>query len=596
MLGDATRSVAGVGAAAAAPASSSLNRAASPTSYSGTNDQVAGVDEPDIVKTDGHVMAVLRTNPVGLQLVSVGGPVPRLEGFLGLAQLGYPEGMLLAGSDAVILSGAPGDGQQPATRATVVDIADPAHPAVVRSFDLGGSEVDARLVAGRVVVVLQSQPHLPFSYPSGDTAAAVQAASDHNRSVVEGSALSDWLPTITAQPSGRSTTPDCGEVLHPASATGLATTTVVSLDPSADQPGPAVSVMGDGSTVYASTDALYLASVPGLYAYGAHRQPMGYEMPTVAGSTTDISQFDLSDPEHVRYVGSGSVPGQLIGRYALDAYQGNLRVATTTGQATPPPNEGSTPATLSDSRITVLAPRGGALVTVGSVTGLGQGEKIYAVRYEGPLAYVVTFRQTDPLYVVDLSDPAHPVAQGQLQLTGFSSFLQPLGGSQLLGIGQQVDSDLRQAGLQLSVFDVADAQHPALRSRADLSGGYSPAQYDPHALLWWPDRRLVAVPLQDPASGFSGVAVWTVNPSGVLHPAARLAPPASPPRPAGSPSSSSGGGVAVGPAVPAPIGMYMVPGGEREVVVGNLMYSVSPTGIMANDMDTWDQVAWLPFS
>lgn len=569
------------GAPAAAPV---VNGADSATpAFSTTNDQVAGADEPDIVKTDGHVMAVLRSDPVGLQVASVGGLVPRLDGFLALASVGSPTGMFLTGGDAVILSRTYGDPSGPGSEVTVVNVADPAQPAVVRSFDLGANEVDARLIAGRVVVVLQGDPHLPFTYPSGATAAAIQAATDRNRSVIESSTISDWLPTVTAQPSGKTTTADCADLLHPPTGTGFATTSVVSLNPASDQPGRATTIVGDVTTVYASTDALYVATVPGMGPV-PYRGAAQY-MPTVAGSATDIAKFDLTDPAHVRYAGSGSVPGQLIGQYALDEYQGDLRVATTTGQATPAPGEGSAPVTLSDSRITVLAPQGGALVPVGVVAGLGAGEKIYAVRYEGPLAYVVTFRQTDPLYVVDLSNPAHPVAQGQLQLTGYSSFLQPLGRSLLLGVGQQVDSHLRQAGLQLSVFDVSDPQVPALRSRADLSGDYSAAQYDPHALLWWPARRLVALPLADSSASFAGVAVWRVGSSGALHPVARLAQPA-------APASSH---VGLGPG-PEPAVVYTPPGAQREVVVGDLLYTISPSGIMASDMDTWSQVAWLPFS
>ena len=569
-------------AAAAAPAAATgTGTTAGVSGYSGTNDQVAGVGEPDIVKTNGTVMAVLRSDPVGLQTAAVDGLVPHLEGFLPLPAVGYPTGMFLTGGDAVVLSQGPpaaGPGVAyagPTTGVTVVSLADPAHPAVARSFTVTGTDAGARLIAGRVVLVLQHSPQLPFTYQTAPGAAARAAATAHNRAVIEASTLSDWLPTITAGTSGAAAPVGCADSWQDRSATGLDTTSVVTLDPASAQPGPSTTVVGDASAVYASTDALYLADA--------------------AGAATDISEFDLSDPAQVSYVGSASVPGQLIGRYALDAWRGDLRVATTTGQATPAPGEGPVPARLSESRITVLAPSGGSLATVGAVTGLGSGEKIYAVRFEGPLAYVVTFRQTDPLYVVDLSDPARPVERGQVALTGFSTFLQPLGPSLLLGIGQQVDSRLRQTGLQLSVFDVSDPQNPALRSRADLGSSYSAAQTDPHALLWWPARRLVAMPLDDPASGFYGVAVWWVGAGGALHPVARLAQPATPAR---SPVQL-GPGPAIGGPIDAQGPEVVYSGGFsglREVVVGQLLYSVSGNGIMATDMNDWNRVAWLPFS
>ena len=103
--------------------------------------------------------------------------------------------------------------------------------------------------------------------------------------------------------------------------------------------------------------------------------------------------------------------GTLIGQYALSEYQGYLRVATTVGAPSPAPEDGVAPGAPSDNRVTVLQPQNGALVTVGSLGGLGSGEKIYAVRFIGTLGFVVTFRQTDPLYVVDVSVPLRAAGQ-----------------------------------------------------------------------------------------------------------------------------------------------------------------------------------------
>ncbi|HET9075623.1 MAG TPA: beta-propeller domain-containing protein [Acidimicrobiales bacterium] len=601
----------------AAGASTSAAAGAVSPAYSGTNDQVVGVDEPDTVKTDGKLMAVVRQSPAGIELARVDGPAPRIEGFLPLPQAGDITGLFLTGGDAVVISqvydqrltpgGSSGPAWLPTTRATVVGLSDPAHPRVLRSFDLSGSDDGARLIAGRVVLVLSNRPRLAFSYPTDGTAAAQTAATEHNRAVIESSTLADWLPTVTSHPSGRTTTAGCARVLHPTTDSGVGTVAVVSIDPASDQPGPETVALGDARTVYASTRSLYVATDPlaaipvrppilpeavGPAEAGAGRSAAGPAVanaPAVANDTvatdatpgTDIAGFDLSDPTRIRYLGSAAVPGQLIGSYALSTYHGDLRVATTVGQATPAPGEGTVPAQQSDSRITVLAPQAGSLVEVGSIAGLGAGEKIYAVRYVGPLAYVVTFRQTDPLYIVDLSDPAHPVLRGRLALTGFSSLLQPLDGSLLLGVGQGVDPGLRQTGLQLSVFDVSDPQAPVLRSRLDLGQAYSPAQADPHALLWWPARRLVAMPLSQPAGNFSGMMVWNVGAGGTLQPVARLAQPTS---------------RVPGPQGGAPAGYWTPYPVERAVVVGDLLYTVSPNGIMATDMNSWNRAAWLPFT
>ena len=611
--------------------SNSAQTSAAPTgSYSGTNNQEAGVDEPDVTKTDGHLLVVLRHNPVGLQVVDVSGASPHLDGFLALNQVGYSSELFLDGSDAIVLGttqwavpeegAAPAPPSGPATVAVVVSLADPTHLSVVRTFTLQGDEVGARLVGGHVLVVLRNQPYLPWSYPTDGSAAAQASSTSHNQALVRSSTLSEWLPSTTVSPGRTTQISSCAAALHPQVASGLDTVSVASLDPTQSQTTPEVTVVGDANTVYASTDTLYVATNPWTVQMEelAPAPAPGVTPPTL---TTDIHAFDIADPTDPSYIGSGTVPGTLIGQYALSEYNGDLRVASTVGLPTPPPREGTPPSQPSDNIVTVLARQTHALVPVGSVGGLGQGEKIYGVRFVGPLGYVVTFRQTDPLDVVDLSVPTSPVVDGQLPLTGYSSFLQPLSGSLLLGVGSSVDTNLRVTGLQLSVFDVSNPAAPALRSKIELDGASSTAQQDPHALLWWPSSRLVAMPVTqnnyqyggpapapgdnssagDNNSSFNGVIVWHVGSDGTLTEVARLSQPQtqSPNPPCNTCAApSSGGAMAPAPgsgggAMYYPYGGYGV---ERALVVGNDLYTVSDAGVMANSMSGWSQVAWLAFS
>ena len=148
--------------------------------------------------------------------------------------------------------------------------------------------------------------------------------------------------------------------------------------------------------------------------------------------TTEIHRFDTSDPARTTYRSSGSVPGFVLNQFALSEDRGALRVATTEE----PLWMAGAQQRDAESGVSVLREEGAKLVTVGRVGGLGKGERIYAVRFLGDAGYLVTFRQVDPLYTLDLSDPRAPKAVGELKVAGYSAYLHPVGDGLLLGVGQ----------------------------------------------------------------------------------------------------------------------------------------------------------------
>jgi uncharacterized secreted protein with C-terminal beta-propeller domain len=162
--------------------------------------------------------------------------------------------------------------------------------------------------------------------------------------------------------------------------------------------------------------------------------------------------------------------------------------------------------------VTVLDERQGALRQIGQVDGLGKGERIFAVRFIGPAGYVVTFRQVDPLYVVDLERPAHPVVRGELKIRGYSAYLHPVGPGLLLGVGQDATDAGAQLGTQLSLFDVSDPSNPRRLHQAAVAGASSQAEFDHHAFLWWAPRDLAVVPLNVfDGQSFQGAAGFRVQ-------------------------------------------------------------------------------------
>jgi hypothetical protein len=251
---------------------------------------------------------------------------------------------------------------------------------------------------------------------------------------------------------------------------------------------------------------------------------------------------------------------------------------------------------VSQSRVTVLRPSGDRLDVVGEVTGLGPTEQIRGVRFAGPRAYVVTFRQTDPLFVLDLSDPTAPRVAGELEIPGYSSYLQVLGAGRVLGLGQDATDTGRTTGFQESLFDVADPAHPTRLAQLVVPHSWSTAEDDHHAVLWWEPEQLLAVPIErwgspvaDQTYPSEGVLVTRVTDAGIEelgtigHTGATSGP--------GAPCPPDANCVlAVVPAAP-----FAVPI-ERTLVAGGHLVTVSSAGVKVSDMATLADLAWIPLT
>jgi hypothetical protein len=477
--------------------------------YSGTNVQEAGVDEPDLVKTDGETLFAVANGR--LSSVDVSERRPRLLDTLKLDS-GWSHELLLRGNRLLVLSrGGFWAEPLPAAAARIapyapsksalveVDVSNPKALRVVRTLTLDGAYVAARLTgaSARIVVASQVPGTLPFTAPTDDTPAARAAAREQNRTVIASSKLATWLPHYSIKRSGRPAARprplvQCRRVHRPAAFSGLGMLTVLTVDLAKGlEPVDSTAVMTDGRIVYASPESLYVATERWDGRPEAER-PRTAE----SGVSTALHRFDISSATTTRYRGSGRVSGFLLSQWSLSEHRGVLRVVSTETPAWWGPGGES------ESFLTTLRARDGALVQVGRVGGLGKGERVYAVRFVGETGFVVTFRQVDPLYTVDLSEPDRPRVLGELKVAGYSAYLHPLGDDLLLGIGQDADQQGRRLGSQLSIFDVSDLRRPALLHRAALGSGWSEAESDHHAFLFWPRAGLVVIPLDQRAVGF----------------------------------------------------------------------------------------------
>jgi hypothetical protein len=509
----------------------SLAGAAAPAmakSRSGTNNQIAGVDEADIVKTDGRYVYF----SINGALRIVEALKPRVVSVTRLS--GHVRELFVEGDRAVVYT-ASGDsgkrctygydcifaGDNTATRITVLDISNRAAPRTVRQIDFSGSLMAARRV-GRTVhtVIADGDPAVPLysTWPDGLETCGTQEASvrarfarlkaENERKII----ASTWFPTIREKGVEKAL---CGGLLRTAFSDGQSFTTVASFDLGDDASPPVTATLQSRpGAVFASAGALYLSVAHQKRALGRW-----YSFYPSVGEVSEIHKFRIGEsPRDTRYVGSGVVPGHVLNQFAMDEWYGYLRVATTKGRVPDPQVE---------SVLSILAQAdGGNLVRVGAVEKIAPGEDIRAVRFDDDRGYVVTFKKTDPLFVMDLYQPDHPAILGELKIPGFSTYMHRIDPEHLLSIGFDAVDHGNFAyfdGVILQLFDVKDATDPKLvfKEKIGTRGSSSEAATNHLAFNYFADRGMLAIPMTvcegggDGRNGgdltFSGLLVYDVS-------------------------------------------------------------------------------------
>jgi hypothetical protein len=623
---------------------------------SGTNIQEQGVDEADLVKTDGDRLVVVSGNV--LRVIDATRATPELVNSIELPEETGGGELFLAGDRALLMTTGyterPFIASDTATtdwyvgspigRLMEIDLND---GRVVRTLEFEGSYLSAREIDGSIRIVLSAPANrFAFVYPSND--GAVDAAEQANRALIESSTIEQWLPTYRITEGGATVTEgpivDCDRVHLPSEFAGFGSLVMLTADlDSGLAINDALSVFTDAQTMYASTDRVAVAT-PKWPTYG----PQG-EIVEDGGNdySTAIHTFDITDPDRASYVASGAVRGHLLNQYSLSEHGGYLRVATTDGS----PWWGGSET--SESFVTVLAEDANVLSQVGQVGGLGLDEQIFAVRFIGDRGYVVTFRQIDPLYTIDLSDPANPRVAGELKIPGFSSYLHPVDGDHLLGVGTDGDEEGRTSGTVVSLFDVSDPSNPSLTTKLNLDeaaglgldgSSYTPVSNDAKAFTYWDGTAIVPISWwqYDPEVGSetngSSAVLVDVDVDGtqtelgrVSHPSTRECEggiiveepiPVEPTDDTGTSSSGStdaeAGFVEPEPdsepqpepepqpdpepdnpvtdrIAPEEYCYTWTPEIQRSVIIGGDLYTVSDAGVRVNDFATLADVTWIKF-
>lgn len=459
----------------------------STSDYSTTNVQVAGVDEADIVKTDGTYIYTLSRNTLSIvlaypanqaQLVSQTPlEIEAQDFFIGNERLAIfgsssPDVITESSGSAKLL---PPRNYNSFTAVQILDISKPSAPKLERTVEVEGSYLTSRMVGSQIYFVVNAYPDFSIL---DDTAPPIEIVPLYRD--LKGSEVKTAFTPVAG----------CADIAYFPDVVAEQFITVASLDLSDDTSKlEKNTILGSGENVYASETSMYVAA-----SEYAGRWWLGELLSNDAEEKTTVHVFDLQNGR-VSYRGNLEAPGHVLNQFSMDEHNGYFRIATTVGEVSRVFNED----TASSSGIYVY---GSDLKQVGAVDKLAPGEKIYSARFMGDRAYLVTFQKVDPLFVISLADPAHPTILGKLKIPGYSDYLHPYDENHIIGLGKDTVAAEEgnfswYQGLKLALFDVTDVENPKELHKIVIGdrGSDSYALSDHKAFLFDKTRNLLVIPV-----------------------------------------------------------------------------------------------------
>lgn len=546
--------------------------------HSETNVQVAGVDEGDSVKTDGQYIYRIQNGQV--QIVATRpATAMAVEASLTFDSGFYPIELYVHNDLLVVIgSGWHDDGTtedvpvlrakgraklaiwtpsgESRTMAKVYDISDRANPTLKREIAFSGNYLSSRRIGDNVYLIGRNFPYYylyDFARPTGHKRDQEMTRDDvlpHIIDSITDNGAEHTLPIKDLYYFPQFTTADY-VVVASFRLNDLAEAANIK------------AYLGSGDIVYASKDNLYLSAAD----YNAN--PNNNQ--TVSAPVTHLYKFAISDGE-INFSNAGEIPGTALNSYSMDEHNGYFRIATTTDQWTQT-DDGGDAQTWNN-----LYTLNEEMKIVGSLEHLAEGERIYSARFMGDRGYLVTFEQTDPLFVIDLATPEAPKVLGELKIPGFSNYLHPYDDTHLLGFGQDTrvtDNGVLTTGVKIALFDVTNVSKPHEMYSLTIGeqGSYSPVQWDPKALLFDKQRNLLGFPIsvsqqkagaEWPEEVFQGAYVYKVSLGQGFEKQAKITH-----MPEGSQYDWN---------------HYI----DRLLTIGNQLYTLSPARIQANDLTLFD--------
>ena len=540
-----------------------------------TNNQVDGVDEADVVKTDGNHIFYVNQNKVNVVKTVPAGEMERLatitfdqtfspaELFLHKDQLvviGYSHENIVTNGDLPMEKRAATSDMMIApmnqsTKAIVYNISNPEKPTLVREIKLEGSYVSSRKMNGIVYLVSNHYPN----YWLLEANEAVDIRPKFSDSTKSNEMMSVDYQNIQYFP-------DSKEANY---------TMIAAFDLEKPAKEAAITTyLGSGSQLYMSKENLYLA-VPKPFS-----QPIE-DMTKMVAPDTNVYKFAVKDME-VKFHSSSEIQGMILNQFSMDEHKGNFRVVTTKGFAW----DESQPST---NQLYVFDKD---LKKIGELTELAKGERIYSARFLGDRIYMVTFKETDPLFVIDASEPTKPKVLGELKIPGFSNYLHPYDENHIIGFGQETKLVAEKGvegpprvmtdGVKITLFDVSDMANPKEKFTEIIGGRgtYSMLNHDHKALLFNKNTNLFAFPISvyrnNPANEYEqifeyqGAYIYNIDPTQGISLKSKITHQTGTP-----PYETWENSIA------------------RLLYIGDTIYALSPEKISAHDLTTYQQLSEL---
>ncbi|KIL49487.1 beta-propeller domain-containing protein [Jeotgalibacillus soli] len=469
--------------------SGTADQASTTESYSETNNQVDGVNEADMIKTDGtFIYRIIDNQKVEIvqaypaNTMTTASTIQYDDNF-------YPSHLFLHEETLIVLGDKwiPSSSQHDLTDtesyaidhsmtvAKIYNIDDKTAPALIREVSAEGHYNSARMIDSYLYFVTDFSPYYW---------------------TLEENKQASLRPSYSDSKQGESIKPidlEHIQIIPETANSGYTTITSVNIsDPEADISSK--SFLGSSGQLYMSEEHLYLAAAN----YSHSQERIGIlPIPGPRGDeSTKLFKFQL-DGINVKFIAQGEVKGTILNQFSMDEYNGYFRIVTTEGSTW-----GDNPT--SRNHLFILDE---AMAQAGSVEDLAFGERIYSARFMGDKAYMVTFRETDPLFVIDTANPEAPEVLGELKIPGFSNYLHPLDDQHLIGIGMDTElvksSEAGQppnvvtTGVKVSLFDITDFTNPKEQD-SEIIGGqgtHSPVLYDHKSLFQHREKNLYGFPI-----------------------------------------------------------------------------------------------------